>query len=159
MVKAFWLKINQKQRGICFGLAAIVMYVFFSMVSIFALVSVGILVIGGYTLYSLWKSRNEDAEFEALRESRWRAFASDKEYSYRTGYSSIALDMKKQWVYLEYFNQDKSYHFRDIRSCQYWFGVFYVRVKDINHPEWSIAMSETEGKQWEEIFRQFVFHN
>lgn len=118
-------------------------------------------------------------------------FLKSADYSHTFRKCAIAVDVKNQRVYLAQNGKSKIYDYADIRG---WrtnlssggavFGAgmhaamanmansnqnikssgFFVRVKDVDHPEWQIQFKynkqyDHELKRWMEIFEQKVNNN
>jgi hypothetical protein len=110
----------------------------------------------GYLIRERHREQVAKEAYLAAFESEWEAFVSDKEFAYLGHGEGIALDMKNRMVY---FTPSESYLFSEIRSGYYSTAQrkFFIHVKNIYNPERSFFMFEEKGKQWEEIFRQYVF--
>jgi Domain of unknown function (DUF4755) len=118
-------------------------------------------------------------------------FIKSADYAHTFKKTAIAVDVKNQRVYLAQNGKSKIYEFADIRSWRYNLSSggavygggmavaaaniansnqnvnssgFFVRVKDVDHPEWQVQFKynkqyEQELKRWMEIFEQKVNNN
>ena len=114
---------------------------------------------------------------QSISKEKWTELISNAQYQHTQDVTGIAIDAKEKVLYLKGGSQLKTYPFSDIRSWRYeqvlvtgrgpavvrqvnnaaGLSGFFVTVKDIDHPEWRIAMSTTtEMKKWVEIFEQHV---
>jgi len=118
-------------------------------------------------------------------------FLKSADFSHTFKKFAIAVDVKNQRVYLAQNGKSKIYSYADIRGWRYNLSTggavygggmnaamvniansnqnvnssgFFVRVKDVDHPEWQIQFKynkqyEHELKRWMEIFEQKVNNN
>lgn len=142
----------------------------------------------GYGGWVMWKAIfGGNHKLVRQAKSEWVTLISGTNYNHSESNSAIAINTEKKLISFKNKAEIKSYPFSDIRSWRYNLSSggevygkgmdvighnirnnranaaasgFFVTVKDIDNPEWRIAMSsEKSMKKWMEIFEQHVNEN
>lgn len=94
----------------------------------------------------------------------WKAVFATSKYSEKANNCMIAINPTEKKIFLRaYVNEIKSGHIRDgkydfnqIRSFLTSKNgeLLYINVRDVERPEWIVALGKSKVVRWEEILRQ-----
>ena len=83
--------------------------------------------------------------------------AGSPKYSHFEAETAIALNAVARTITLRLGKAIKIYSYADIREWTSAPAWFHVKVRDIDHPEWRIAMlQKSDRDRWAEIFQQEI---